>query len=285
MFGYVRPEKPDLLIRDFTLYKAVHCGLCKAIGRRGGQIPRLAVSYDMTFLSLLLLALAPDSPGLGQESCVLNPLKKKPVMETHPVLDYAADLSCLLAYYSAKDDSRDEKPVRGRLIAALLSRAARRAGRNYPELDQQIQEKLAELNQREAGGKPLEAASSFGEILRALFRQGYECLGRQEQEDDLSLYLLEEAAGALGRWVYLMDALDDLEEDRKAGSHNPFSSLSTEEARQMASPLLIEAEETVDRHLALLSYERFGGLVYNIVVTGLPATRNRILKGERLPPL
>lgn len=285
MFGYVRPEKPDLLIRDFTLYKAVYCGLCKAIGRRCGQIPRLAVSYDLTFLSIVLLALAPDDPGLAQEACVLNPLKKKPVLEAHPVLDYAADLSCLLAYYSAKDDSADEKPIRGRLTAALFSRAAGRVGRDYSRLDQLIREKLAELNERESSDQPLEAASCFGEILRALFRQGYQGLGRQDPDSDPTLYLLEEAAWALGRWVYLLDAIHDLEADRKAGNRNPFAGLPAEEARQAAAPLLIEAEEGLDRHLALLSYERFGELVYNIVVVGIPATRNRVLSGERLPPL
>ncbi len=145
--------------------------------------------------------------------------------------------------------------------------------------------RLAALNERESSDRPLEAASCFGEILRALFRQGFLCLGREDPDSDPTPHLLEEAAWALGRWVYLLDAIHDLEADRKAGSRNPFAGLPAEEARRLAAPLLIEAEERVDRHLALLTYERFGELVYNIVVVGMPATRNRVLSGERLPPL
>lgn len=285
MFGYVRPEKPDLLIRDFTAYKAIYCGLCKALGRRSGQIPRTAVTYDMTFLALLLLALAPQEPAIGEESCILNPLKKRPVLETHPVLDYAADLTVILAYYSAKDDAADEKPLRGRLLAGLFSRPAGRARRRHADLDRLIRQQLGRIDSLQKGDQPLEAAQAFGDLLKAVFGKGFEKLGRQDEDDDLTLHLLEEAGSALGRWVYLMDAIDDLAADRKAGNPNPFLALSDEEARLQARDLLLEAEEALDRHLALVSYERLGQLVYNIVTLGIPATRRRILAGERLPAL
>ena len=285
MFGYVRIEKPDLLIRDFTLYKSIYCGLCKAIGRRCGQIPRGAVTYDMTFLSLLLLSLAPEDPSLNDESCVLNPVKKKPVMASHPILDYTADLSCLLAYYSAQDDAMDDKPVMGRITASLFSRSARRVRRRYPALDAAIASELCRINQLEKKESPKVVAESFGLILRALMREGYALLNRQDEHKDVYATLLDEAAKSLGEWVYILDAIDDLEEDRRAKNHNPFLAMTKEEALVKGEQMLMQCEETIDRHLALIDYERFGAIVYNIVTIGLPATRRRILNGEKLPAL
>ncbi|HZK42508.1 MAG TPA: DUF5685 family protein, partial [Clostridia bacterium] len=212
-------------------------------------------------------------------------LKKRPVLETHPVLDFAADLTVILAYYSAKDDAADEKPLRGRLLAGLFSRPAGRARRCHVDLDRLIRQQLDRIDSLQKGDQPLEAAQAFGDLLKAVFGQGFEKLGRRDEDRDLTLHLLEEAGSALGRWVYLMDAIDDLAADRKAGNPNPFLALSDEEARLQAQDLLVEAEEALDRHLALVSYERLGQLVYNIVTLGIPATRRRILAGERLPAL
>lgn len=320
MFGYVRPEKPDLLMRDFTLYKAIYCGLCKAISRRCGQLPRFSVSYDMTFLSLLLLAFSTVEPEIIQESCILNPLKKKPIIAEHPVLDYTADLSCLLAFESMRDDAQDDKPIRGRALSLLFRRSAKRIEKLRPSVALAVREGLAKLGTIEKGPPSLEAADCFGEILSAIFKDGFEELTASEKsskshvladqpvsgafgeeretlseadsideaswhnsENMAELYatLLADAGRALGRWVYLMDAFDDLEDDMKKGNWNPLSNF--EDSKSKVEPLLIDAEESVDRNLALLSYERFGSLVYNIVTVGLPTTRHRIINGEPLP--
>ncbi|HZK28596.1 MAG TPA: DUF5685 family protein [Clostridia bacterium] len=298
MFGYVRPEKPDLLMRDFASYKAVYCGLCKAIGRRAGQIPRATVTYDMTFLAILLLALAPDSPSFAEEACILNPLKKRPMMSSHRVLDYAADLSCLLAYYSAKDDAADEKPIKGRVMSVLLAPSAKKASGQWPQLAQFIRDKLDELDRMERSDAPFEAADRFGEILAAIVREGYavasrlpdgaletfsESDSRDPEADELYAMMLGQAGMAIGRWIYFIDAIDDLAQDRETESHNPFVRLSDTEAHARANSLLLEAEGAVDRNLALLTYKRFGEIVYNIVMIGMPAVRERILAGESLP--
>ena len=284
MIGYVRPETPDLLIRDFTAYRAIYCGLCKSIGRRCGQIPRTAVTYDMTFLSLILLALSTEALAVKQESCVLNPLKKKPVLASSPVLEFAADLSCLLAFYSARDDAADDRPVRGRLKALLFRPSARKVMARHPELNTSIREALGRLSQLERGDSVEETADCFGSILKMIFLSGFSLLKREDESGVMAL-LLGDAGQALGRWIYLMDAVDDLERDRKKGNPNHFLAMTRDEALVSARSLLIEAEETVDRNLALLSYEQLGGLAYIIVTIGLPATRQRVLAGERLPAL
>ncbi len=301
MFGYVRPEKPDLLMRDFASYKAVYCGLCKAIGKRIGQWQRFTVTYDMTFLALLLLAFSTVEPAVRNEGCILNPFKKKAIVAQHPVLDYAADMSCLLAYESMRDDAKDDKPIRGRLLSLILHRSTKKVAGSRPALASFVREQLSQLEEIEKGRSSSDPADCFGGILRRLFTDGFEVIvssgsvseqKHREGPDDYAWYvsdentdlykaLLGDAGYALGQWVYLIDALDDLEEDRAKNNWNPL--LLEENGREIAKRRLIEAEEAVDRNLALLTYERFGGLVYNIVTLGLPATRGRVLAGESLP--
>ena len=301
MFGYVRPEKPDLLMRDFALYKSIYCGLCKVIGKRIGQLQRFTVTFDMTFLSLLLLAFSTTEPVVKYEGCVLNPFKKKAIVAEHPVLDYTADLSCIFAYESMRDDAKDEKPIRGRALSLLLRRSANKVARERPALVSYTREKLSQLEAIEKGLTIHDPTDCFGDILARLFKDGFDMLVASEvvskcdrvtvsndprwyeSEQDADLYktLLGDAGHALGRWVYLIDALDDLERDLAKNNWNPLSKL--ENGREVAEKRLIEAEETVDKNLALLTYERYGGLVYNIVTIGLPATRSRVMLGEPLP--
>ena len=284
MFGYVRPEKPDLLMRDFAVYKSIYCGLCKAIGRRCGQIPRAAVTYDMTFFSLLLLALSPEALAIGEEGCVLNPVKKKPVMVSNPILEYAADLSCLLAWYSARDDAADDRPIRGREMTLLFSRSARKVIRRRSALNERIRLELERLNQAEQGDSIERTAACFGSLLKYVLQEGYTLLPDSE-DDGVSVLLLGDAAEALGRWVYLRDAVDDRERDLAKGNRNHLLAMDPGEARLLAEALLVEAEAIIDRNLALVDYERWGGRVYNLVTAGLPATRQRAMAGELLPAL
>ena len=119
----------------------------------------------MTFLSLLLLAFSTVEPVIVREACILNPVKKKPVA-AHPLLDYAADLSCLLAYESSRDDARDDKPVRGRLVSSLFYRSARKAAEARPSAAQIVSEGLERLSAMEEGPPSLDAADCFGHARR-----------------------------------------------------------------------------------------------------------------------
>ncbi len=388
MFGYVRPEKPILLMRDFALYKSVYCGLCKALGRRYGQISRAAVTFDMTFLAIVLMAFAPEDPHIREEGCILNPIKKKPIMVDNAVLDYVADLSCLLAYASARDNALDDQPIRGTVETLLFLRAGKKAKRLQPEAARSISASLEALSELEKGEPTFEAAMVFGRLISEVTAIGFDVVARlwgtlsseneskilsnqdkglfisqdlpndqthseekpssapdsaflesishsqdivsgesisfssddateealpyspedvfydsdSHSQDDgaeealpfspedkdgketsFYRYMIREAMCALGQWVYLIDAIDDLEKDRKKKNWNPFLRFSSEEAKSEAKTRLSLAEETVDRGFALLSYPRMGALVYNVVVHGLPRTRQRVLAGEKLP--
>ena len=278
MFGYIRPNKAELLVKDFARFRACYCGICKAIARRYGQIPRMSVSYDLTFLALLLIALSPVDGVLKLETCILNPLRKKPILKDHKALDFSADMAVLLTWLKAKDDIRDEKRIRGGLLTCCLTRSGKKALKIYPQIGSLIKSKLNELSVAEQGFPDLTAADIFGAILSELFAEAVRSV-LPDLAPEFALALADSGAG-LGRWTYLIDAIDDYEKDIHNDEWNPFSGLTIEAAKEKADFLLVQEEEALDRIFALLPYERDGAIIYNIIVLGLPQVRKTVMKGE-----
>lgn len=266
-------------MKEFTRFRATYCGLCKQISQRYGQIPRISVSYDLTFLALLLLSLSPVDAQAELESCVLNPLKKKPVLKDHKALEFSADMSVLLFWLKAKDDAGDEKKIRGTLISAALSRSGHKAKKLHPELSEKIVVLMQELSLAEKGEPSVVPADIFGSILSEIFAAALtEVLGGLAPEFTAAL---TDSGRSLGRWAYLMDAIDDFELDTHNNEWNPFAGLTLEQAREQANLLLIEEEIKLDRTFALLPYERDGSIIYNVIVLGLPSVRQTVMQGQK----
>lgn len=283
MFGYIRPHKAELLMKEFTRFRAAYCGLCKQISQRYGQIPRMSVSYDLTFLALLLIALSADDAQIELESCILNPLKKKPILKGHKALEFCADMSVLLTWLKAKDDANDEKKVRGTILSAALSRSGRKAEKLYPELSDRIALGLKELSLTEKGDPSFVSADIFGSILADIFDSAI--VGVLSDLASEFAAALTDSGKSLGRWAFLIDAIDDFELDTHNNEWNPFMGLDLEKARKEANHLLIEEEIKLDRTFALLPYERDGSIIYNVIVLGLPSVRQTVMQGEKLKRL
>lgn len=281
MFGYVRPEKELLLMRDFNRYRSIYCGLCKTIKERYGNLPRLTVTYDMTFLATLLLSLSREDSEIVREGCLLNPMTKKAISKNHPALDFAADGSIILAYYSALDNAQDEKPVKGRFQSLLLKRSGEKVRRLHPELSVKIEVILQELSEIEKGDYDPAAADIFGRLLAEVFAEGARLLDHPDRE--LLIRVLPDVGFALGKWIYLLDAFDDREDDLHNKQWNPLLKFSEPDSRNFVEETLRECEEEVDRLLALLPYQRDGVIIGNIATIGLPGTRERVLAGNELP--
>lgn len=281
MFGYVRPEKELLLMRDFTRYRSIYCGLCKTIKERYGNLQRSIVTYDMTFLATLLLSLSLEDSEIVREGCVLNPINKKPISKNHSALDFAADSSIILAYYSALDNAQDESPLLGRMQSLLLRRSGKKAAQLYPELSVKIEVSLSELKEIEKGDYDPAAADIFGQFLAELFAEGAKLLDHPDRE--MLIRVLPDVGFALGKWIYLMDAFDDREDDLHNKQWNPLLKYSESDSRIFSENVLKECEEEVDRLLALLPYQRDGAIIGNIATVGLARTRERILAGVDLP--
>ena len=291
MFGYIRPYKSDLLMRQWSYYQSVYCGLCKSIGKNYGQLPRLTVTYDLTFLALLLFSVSEQEASFHNEVCVLNPIKKKTVMTTNAILEITAAVSVMLAWYKGKDNLKDGKYFSGRAINLGLNRVHKKIAAQYSEIDNLISKNLSDLDRYEQQEPDLGAGNVFGRLLAEIFEFclkhlfQYNLIKISEAEQDSltkSFYFL---GNDVGKWIYLIDAIDDLEQDRDNKNWNPFLLFDGEKARTIAAQELENIELSIDRSAALLPYIRDSSMIANIVQKGLPSVRQEILSGHKLKKL
>lgn len=119
MFGYVVVNKPELKIKEFDIYKGYYCGLCNSLHKRHGIIGQLTLTYDMTFLALLLSSLYEPEVTDEMHRCVIHPAKKHRMISSK-FTDYTADMNIILAYHKAKDDWNDERNILKLAFSKLL---------------------------------------------------------------------------------------------------------------------------------------------------------------------
>ena len=276
MFGYVRPVREELKCRDFDLYKASYCGLCGAMRRRYGWLAPMFLNYDFTFLALLLSE--PEerfAPCRGR--CHANPLLKKPMCQPSEALDAAADESVVLTWWQLRDKARDSglwKGLPARTLALLLKPAYRKAARRRPEFDRCVRESLEKLSALEAErcSSMDRAADTFAVLL-----QGAAPASGEAARDRALQQLLYH----LGRWIYLIDAQDDLEEDRASGNYNAVAARFGPEGDDEAM------RRTLDHSLNLMGSAAqladFGcrwPVIENILYLGLPLVQQAVFDGS-----
>lgn len=220
MLGYIVPDKPELKMREYELYRGYYCGICKSIGQRYGHLPRLTLHYDSVFLAMLLSSLSTELEQISLERCIVHPLKKRLIVENETACDYAADMLLILAYFKFRDDFLDEKKWRGRIGSALMRSTYHQLQTLYPALSATIKDKLEELSELENSGcnSMDRAAEPFAKLMEEVFA-GYPF------QKDLGLEtktVLRSIGYHVGKWVYLIDSIDDLEENESTGAYNPL---------------------------------------------------------------
>jgi len=281
MFGYIRPLECELRVREQTEYRAYYCGLCRTIGLRYGQFARLALNFDCAFLAALLTALEAE-PNADYElrRCVLGPVRaKKPVVKPSEALAYAADTNVLLAYYQYADDWADEHRLRALCAKLFMKRSAIKAARRRPALEQAIKTQLRRLGafEKSKTAGTDEPSDVFGTLLKEIVVQAPVLDGTDHSALTWMFY-------NLGRWIYLIDAWNDRENDRKHGAYNPFlcAGLDKETASFLLHISLTEAEKGFD----LLQMNDHSGLINNIMHLGCRHMTQQILaKGDEHEPI
>ncbi len=284
MFGYVRLFKPTVTMGEYEQYKGIYCTLCKRLGKHYGVAARFTLSYDMTFLALLQMALAEEDADFCPSRCSFNPAKKCLKAQNTAAIDTAADVGTLLTYYKLKDTIADEGFGKrlGALCALPFAAAARKkAAKRQPAIDTAVRDMMTAQAQLEAEGCASidRAAEPFALLLQAL--------AGNITADHNQRRVLERFGYCLGRWVYLADAVDDLAEDLKKGRYNPYI-----RARDITNVDGVAATrqytaETLNACLAeciaaynLLDIRRFDGILRNILEQGMPHTQRRVIAGE-----
>jgi hypothetical protein len=258
MFGYVQANLADLEQEEKDRYNAVYCGLCYTLGERHGTIARLSLTYDLTFLTLLLSSLYEPEEEWAQCRCGVHPCKKHRYV-VNPCTRYAADMTVALTYHKCMDDWKDDKKISRKYYAERLEDQYGNVRLLWPEQCKTIEQQLRELSsiEQERREAPDAGAQCFGKLMEGLF------LYRQDQWEEP----LRQMGNGLGQYIYLADAAVDLEEDRKKGSYNPLLNLSItpEELRPTLMTVLGEASQAFER----LPLVQDVHLLRNILYSGL----------------
>ena len=289
MFGYVRPLVPQLKVMEYEMYRAVYCGLCRAMGRVTGQMSRLTLSYDFTLLAMVRMILEGVTPEFERFRCAAHPLKQRTFVRDNAVLEYAAAMSAVLAYLKNRDDLADEhglKKVRAMLADVPVTQMNRRGMRYLPETAaDELACRMDVLAALEAAGCPSvdQAADAFGGVLAYVFALGL---------NGDAVVLAEDIGRHVGRFVYVCDAADDLPEDIRRGRYNPLAvgwgdlAVTADGAMtdlvkgslEISLPLDLEglgrAADRLNREHPLTP------IVRNLVYLGLPASMRRVLYGN-----
>ena len=275
MFGYVTIDKPELKIREFEVYHAYYCGLCHRLDALYGLRGRMTLTYDLTFLAMLLTGLYEPEEKEGQLRCIVHPLTKH-AARVNRYTDYAAAMNVLLAYHKAADDWEDERGLKGLALKAALHDAAKRIETLYPKKTRLIEEKLKALREAEdAESTDLDMVSGiFGELMAGLF----------VVRDDLWKDALKNTGFYLGKFVYLMDAYEDLTEDLKKGRYNPLRALYRTRAdfddymQELLTMMMSEAA----RSFEFLPIIQNVAILKNVLYAGV-WTRFKMVRAKKTP--
>lgn len=223
MFGYVVVNKPELKIKDFDRYQEYYCGLCHALKERHGVAAQMSLSYDATFATVLLTSLYEPITLAQKKRCLRHPAEKRTYLQNF-FIDYVADMNLVLTYYKCLDDWVDEKKVTRLSYSKAIVNGVKNIKSKYPKKVKVIRGKLAELqNLEKQGVYDIDVLSrTFGDIMAEIFDiSPKECnvngiYGDEWKQDLRKLGFL------LGKYIYIIDAYDDVEKDIEKGSFNPF---------------------------------------------------------------
>lgn len=217
MFGYVKPLVPELRIKDFELYKSFYCGLCRTTGKKISPLVKISLSYDIVFLALLRIAFTGEKFKVKPFRCKLKPTKKRMYVTENSAMVFAAAASALLLYFKCLDDIKDTKNAFLKIIKyiplPIFGHFKKRALSLFDDLYNKIKEPLDDLAALEkiADTSPDRAACCFGRLMGNVLSFGLD--EKYVQQADIIGY-------HLGRWIYLVDCIDDFETDLRKNEKN-----------------------------------------------------------------
>lgn len=285
MFGYIRPAKERLNAHDEELFQAVYCGLCHELGRKYGFSARFVLNFDFTFLAILLSEAG--APACTSCRCIAHPCKARCVMAHTASLEVAADHSIVLAWWQLRDHIKDHgllKSLPYRLAALFLRSAYRKASRCVPEFDASVQRHLSDLaaREREHCASLDQAAEPFAALMADIAAVA---------PDELHRRVMDEIFYHLGRWIYLVDAADDLKKDFEAGCYNPLryrygltdGTLDEKTQQEVALSLDLSVHRMASAY-ALLERGVWSNILDSIFYESLYGIGNAVLKGTYHKP-
>ena len=260
MFGFVTAHLAELEQSQKDRYQAVYCGICRGIRQHAGQKARLCLSYDMTFLALLLQSLyEPEETG-GNWACKLHSIRKRPWADS-PIIRYCADMNIALGYYNCLDDWQDDHSLTAKAMANWLQPSLSEIRQAWPRQCQAIEDCIRQLRQLEQSGcaNPDEPAGCFGQLMAQLL----------VLQEDLWAEDLRQLGHHLGRFIYLADAAVDFRKDRRKHKYNPYLAMGSQENWPQWEEYLVLAMSRCTHHFEKLPLVQDKAILNNILYSGV----------------
>ncbi len=272
MFGYVRINKMDLTFREYEHYKAYYCGLCKYLKRNHTELSRLTINYDITFLIVLLSSIYQPSAQVFHEKCIVDPVKKKKHI-INDITEYAASMNILLAYYKLEDDVNDEGGIKSRLARRAYKKSFKTAYDKYPKKADFIKKCLGELRflEEDQSSSIDQTSNCFARLLEEIF----------DYKDDDYRDRLRKVGFNIGKYIYIMDAYEDLDEDLEKGRYNPFTSYKDEREalKDRVDKLIGMTLARLEEAILDLDIEVNKSIIDNIIYSGVYLRYKGLIKG------
>lgn len=216
MFGYIIVNKPEMKFKEFDVYHGYYCGLCRKLKEHYGAAGQMTLSYDMTFVIMVLSSLYEPETIDGETKCIAHPLQKH-LTKINEITDYVAHMNVLFTYYKCQDDWNDERKYKKKVFGEVLNRKCTFSKSFYREKWKKVEQLLKELTKEETKGTmDIDRMSGlFGQIMAEIM------LYQKDEWENL----LTRFGFYLGKFVYLMDAYEDIEDDLKNNNYNPLKEL------------------------------------------------------------
>ncbi len=259
MFGYVTIYEPELKVKDLKKYKAYYCGLCRALKEEYGFMGQMTLTYDMTFAVILLSSLYESTAEAEQHRCKVHPIKKQ-LMLRNEITAYAAAMNVLLAYYHMEDDWQDDRKVTSLMTKSIIRGKVKQIIEDYPRQSRAIRYALRELAscEKEKSTDIDRTAGCFGRLMEELF----------VYREDIWERNLRKMGFFLGKFIYIMDAYEDLPEDVKKDRYNPLRAVCGKEdyegrMKQILCMMIAESTAEFERLPCLLDVDILRNILYD----------------------
>ncbi|MDY3224855.1 MAG: DUF5685 family protein [Candidatus Faecousia sp.] len=271
MFGYVTASLRELTKEQQRRYGAVYCGICRRIRTQSGNLARLGLSYDMAFLALLLMSLYEPEEEAGRNGCLLHPITRRDWLDG-PYIRYAADMNVALAYYNCLDDWQDDGKKSAKRMAQVYEAYLPQIEQRWPRQCRVIRECIEKLSalEKENCPNPDEPAGVFGSLMGELLAV----------REDLWAPTLRQMGNALGRFVYLLDAELDYDQDKRKGKYNPFLAKGEEKDWEKWEDYLVLTMGRCTANFEKLPLVQDKPLLDNILYSGVWVNYRRKRKEE-----
>lgn len=272
-----------MLIKDYAEYRSYYCGLCKTLGKRYSQLLRLTVNYDITFLTLLAHNYRNEKPAFKMSRCILHPIGRKfSIVITNPTQELIADYNIILGYYKLYDDVLDGGKIKHKVALAALKPKFKKASKRYPGVSRCVKNHYEDLRKLEKAGEiGIERLSDC--FAKTLVDIGESIAGKIDTN-------LEKLCYYLGKWIYVIDAYDDLLKDLEEKSFNPLNPTGLEISKEMsdqinttARDILLDCIKNIRDAYDAMDIVISEGPLSNVIYCGLRAKTDAVLKrrGEK----